>query len=85
MPYYLISYYLSEKRSRLSGIRESTLKDIDAAWLHFKKKAEREHSGAQIKKFSVVMLSRHSDEVAAYLQSKRRPPIDGLGIMEKEP
>ena len=83
MPYYQISYYLNDKRTRLSGVRESTIKDVDAAWLHFKKKAEKEHIGKQIKGFNLVMLSRHSDEVATYLKAGRRPPIDGLDTAEK--
>jgi hypothetical protein len=85
MPYYFITIHLPKRTKPLSGIRESTIKDVDAAWLHFKRKTEKEYPGTQLKRFNLVMLSRHSQEVIAYLEESRRPPIDGLNTVEKVP
>jgi hypothetical protein len=77
MPYYRITIHLKGEYKPHVGVRESTIKTVDAAWLYYRGQAERAYNG-RIKRFEVVMLSRHSADVADFLSRARRPPTDGL-------
>lgn len=73
MPYYRITIKVRGKRA-ISGIRELDRADIDYAWRYFQNKIYQEYRQSEVLSFDVVMVSKLSEEVKAYLQNPKRPP-----------
>ena len=73
MPYYRIVVKL-KNGNNLSGIREMDNTDIDYAWTYFHSQAVKRFSEFSVTGFEVVMLSKHSDDVKAYIKKEKKPP-----------
>lgn len=71
MPNYRIKIKLKGKKAA-TGIRESDRSDIDYAWRYFQNKIYQEYRQSEVLAFDIVMVSKLSVEVKAYLQKSKR-------------
>ncbi|HUR11202.1 MAG TPA: hypothetical protein VM012_07525 [Flavitalea sp.] len=79
MPYYYVTVKL-KNGNILSGIREMDNLDIDYAWQYFRNRAITRFGDFSITAFEVMMLSKHSNQVKAYIRKEKKPPrIEGWG------
>ena len=77
MPFYRITISI-KNGNNLSGIREMDQADVDRAWQYFHTQAVKRFGEFAIIRFEVVMLSKFSDTVKAYIKQEKKPPrIEG--------
>lgn len=77
MPYFRITINL-KNGNNLSGIREMDQGDIDRAWQYFHSQSVKRFGEFAIVNFEVIMLSKFSEAVKAYIkQEKKLPRIEG--------
>jgi len=73
MPYYRISIKL-KNGNHLSGIREMDNRDVDYAWKYFEARAYEKFGEFAVTGFNLIMLSKLSQEVKAYIRKEKKPP-----------
>ncbi|KIC94364.1 hypothetical protein [Flavihumibacter solisilvae] len=71
MPNYRISYYLDGTFH--CGTRDSEIKDIDIAFKHYERLAERYFGTGRLFHFDCVMISSHSPAIPKGSQPRKGP------------
>ncbi len=72
MPFYRITIKL-KNGNQLSGIREMDQADVDRAWQYFHSQSVKRFGNFTIVNFEVVMLSKFSQAVKAYIRQEKKP------------